>query len=443
MQPAETSLSQKKIFSFWIPLAATWLMMAVEGPFLAAIIARLPEPKFNLAAFGVSFSFALLIEAPIIMIMSASTVLVDDGQAFLKLRRFTNSLNIGITVIMIIGLTPPIFFIIAEEWIGLPRDIARLTHLTSILFIPWPGSIGVRRFYQGILIRNNQTRKVAHGTVIRILSMALTALLLYFFFNLEGAYIGAIAASTGVFCEAVACRMMSKKIVNHLLEKKFLDRGRKKPLTFPFITRFYFPLALTSILALGVHPMVTFFLGKSRFPIESLAVLPVVNSLIFIFRSLGLSFQEVVITLIGKNKEHYQDLKKFAFRLSVAVVGILGLIAFTPLVKIWFGSISGLSFELSRFAYLPTQILFILPGLTVWISFQRGILVNTKMTTPIIWATALEVSFIVLVLMVTIFQMKFIGVVAAAYAYIIGRLAANFFLLPFSTSGSGLTHAVN
>jgi len=431
MQPAETQLSQKKIFSFWIPLAATWLMMAMEGPFLAAIIARLPEPKFNLAAFGISFSFALLIEAPIIMIMSASTVLVVDRQAFLKLRRFTNSLNIGITMIMIIGLIPPIFYIIAEEWIGLPRNIARLTHLTSILFVPWPGSIGVRRFYQGILIRNNQTRKVAHGTVIRIFSMAFTALLLYFFFNLEGAYIGAIAASTGVFCEAVACRMMSKKIVNHLLEEKFLDRSRKKPLTFSFITRFYLPLALTSILALGVHPMVTFFLGKSRFPIESLAVLPVVNSLIFVFRSLGLSFQEVVITLIGKNKEHYQDLKKFAFRLSVAVVAILGLIAFTPLVKIWFGSVSGLSFELSRLAYLPTRILFVLPGLTVWISFQRGILVNTKMTTPIIWATALEVSFIVLVLLVTIFQMKFIGVVAAAYAYIIGRLAANFFLLPF------------
>ncbi len=431
MQPAEIQLSQKKIFSFWIPLAATWLMMAMEGPFLAAIIARLPEPKFNLAAFGISFSFALLIEAPIIMIMSASTVLVVDRQAFLKLRRFTNSLNIGITMIMIIGLIPPIFYIIAEEWIGLPRNIARLTHLTSILFVPWPGSIGVRRFYQGILIRNNQTRKVAHGTVIRIFSMAFTALLLYFFFNLEGAYIGAIAASTGVFCEAVACRMMSKKIVNHLLEEKFLDRSRKKPLTFSFITRFYLPLALTSILALGVHPMVTFFLGKSRFPIESLAVLPVVNSLIFVFRSLGLSFQEVVITLIGKNKEHYQDLKKFAFRLSVAVVAILGLIAFTPLVKIWFGSVSGLSFELSRLAYLPTRILFVLPGLTVWISFQRGILVNTKMTTPIIWATALEVSFIVLVLLVTIFQMKFIGVVAAAYAYIIGRLAANFFLLPF------------
>ena len=29
-------------------------MMAVEGPYLAAVIARLPEPTVNLAAFGVA-----------------------------------------------------------------------------------------------------------------------------------------------------------------------------------------------------------------------------------------------------------------------------------------------------------------------------------------------------------------------------------------------------
>ena len=86
-------LTYKKIFFFWIPLAATRLMMAAEGPFLAAIIARLANPKYNLAAYGVAFSFAVLIEAPIIMIMSASTALAKDRDSFLKLRNFTYILN--------------------------------------------------------------------------------------------------------------------------------------------------------------------------------------------------------------------------------------------------------------------------------------------------------------------------------------------------------------
>ena len=36
-------LSNRNIFRFWAPLAATWLMMAAEGPFLAAVIARLAD----------------------------------------------------------------------------------------------------------------------------------------------------------------------------------------------------------------------------------------------------------------------------------------------------------------------------------------------------------------------------------------------------------------
>ncbi len=52
-------LTLKKVFYFWVPLAATWLMMSVEGPFLSAIIARMSNPVYNLAAYGVAFSLAL------------------------------------------------------------------------------------------------------------------------------------------------------------------------------------------------------------------------------------------------------------------------------------------------------------------------------------------------------------------------------------------------
>ena len=106
---SQEKLTTSKIFKFWLPLAATWLMMSMEGPFIAAIIARLPDPKFNLAAFGVAFSFALVIEAPVIMIMSASTALVKDSFSFKKLRNFTYLINGVITGLMIIFLIPSIF----------------------------------------------------------------------------------------------------------------------------------------------------------------------------------------------------------------------------------------------------------------------------------------------------------------------------------------------
>ena len=423
------ALGYKDIFKFWIPLAATWLMMAVEGPFLAAIIARLADAKFNLAAYGVAWSLALIMEAPIIMLMSASTALVKNRDAYLKLKRFTIVLNTGITLVMLCILIPPVFYFLTEDLIGLPNNVAKLTYTAMLLLLPWPAAIGFRRFYQGILIRSRLTRLVALGTVIRLFSMASTAIIM-FMLKVNGAASGAAALSMGVTCEAVTGWWMARKPVKRLLAEQEPPADTAEPLTYRYITKFYIPLAMTSILSLGVHPFVTFFLGKSRFAIESLAVLPVINSLVFLFRSMGLSYQEVVIALIGHKGRDYIPLRNFAIVLGVVTVAGLGLITFTPMAGIWFRHISGLSLELAQFAFLPAQLLTLLPALTVLISFQRSMLVSSAFTSPITNATAIEVTGIIAVLWVSIFFFDTIGAVAAALAYTIGRLMANAYLLP-------------
>jgi hypothetical protein len=182
------------------------------------------------------------------------------------------------------------------------------------------------------------------------------------------------------------------------------------------------------MLGLGIHPMVTFFMGQSRMPIESLAVLPVISSLVFLFRSLGLSYQEVGIALIGDKNKNFKMLRNFAIYLGIAVVLALSLITFTPLSHIWFHKVSGLSLELTQFARLPAQIMTILPALTVLISFQRALLVKNERTTPITIATSIEVVTIFVILFVAIAVFNPIGAIAATIALVIGRLSANTYL---------------
>jgi hypothetical protein len=415
------------IFVFWVPLAATWLMMAAEGPFLAAVIARLADPKHNLAAYGVAFSFAVLVEAPIIMIMSASTALVKDRDSFVKLRNFTYILNGAVTLMMAIFLLPPVFRLITQDLIRLPENVAHLTHSACIILVPWPAAIGYRRFYQGILIRSSLTRRVAYGTVVRLATMASTASVCYGLFKLDGAVVGALSLSAGVCAEAIVSKWMTRASVKDLLSREQAT-SREIILDYAYITRFYYPLALTSILALMVQPLVTLFMGHSHMAIESLAVLPVINSLVFIFRSMGLSFQEVGIALLGENNEGYKPLRDFSALLGLAATGALSLIAFTPLSFVWFHHVSGLSLELNQFAILPTKILAIIPGLMVLLSFQRSVLVNNRQTKPITVATAIEVAGILMFLFFTINFLGLIGAIAAALSLVIGRLLANCYL---------------
>jgi hypothetical protein len=420
-------LNQRRIFLFWLPLAATWLMMSMEGPFLAAIIARLASPEYNLAAFGVAFSFALLAEAPVIMMMSAATALVVDRRSYLKLRSFTHALNAIVTLALVVLLLPPVFDLVVRTAIGLPDEVATRTWLALAVLLPWPGTIGFRRFYQGVLIRHGQTRRVAYGTIVRLLIMAGTAALLVRMTDIDGAVVGAAALSAGVTIEAVASRVMADSAVRSLMA------GEEAPtpaLSYREIAGFYVPLALTTVLALGVHPLVTFFVGHGRLPIESLAVLPVVNSLVFIFRGLGLAYQEVGIALMGEHGENFRALRRFALTLGFAVVAGLALIAWTPLGKVWFEVISGLSPELGRFALTPTRILVLVPGLAVLLSFQRAVLVHSKHTMPVTRATVIEVVGTVFVLSIGVFVLDAVGAVAAALALLLGRMAANIYLAP-------------
>ena len=419
-------LKTRRILLFWMPLAGTWLMMAVEGPFLAAVIARLPDAAPNLAAYGVAFAFAIIVESPVIMLMSASTALVNNRDSYLVFRRFTIALSALMTGVMLIIVMPPVFDTLAS-WLNLPVVVASLTHQALILMLPWPGAIGYRRLLQGLLIRHDMTRRVAYGTVVRLVTMCATAVFAGWWLSISGALVGALALSVAVVAEALAVRRMSRRAIRALMDRRETKGER---LTLSHVVRFYVPLALSSFLAMGVQPMVTFFMGQSRMALESLAVLPVLNGLTFLFRSLGLSFQDASIALLGDRMEQYRPLRNVACAMAILTSVCLAVIAYSPLSFLWFYDVSGLSIELTEFSIPPLKILVFLPALSVLLSFQRALLVNARTTRVITWATAIEVVGIAIVLWIAIQHFNTIGVMAAVTAIVLGRICANILLMP-------------
>lgn len=419
-------LTYRRVLIFWVPLALTWLMMAIEQPFLIAFIARLDEAKYNLAAFGIAGSFAMIVEAPIIMLMSASTALVKGRNSYRKLKKFTDILNTFITAIQLIILIPPVFNFIVVRLMEVPAEVAKLAHVALLIFLPWAASIGYRRFYQGILIRNNLTRRVTYGTLVRLSVIIIVGIIL-FAAGVNGAYVGAGAMSLAVLCESIATRFMVSGTLKSLLEKDDNENGN---LRLRSIAKFYYPLALTSILSLGVHPFVTFFLGRSFMAVESLAVLPVVTSLVFIFRSMGLSYQEVNIALMGEKGQNYRVLRNFAVYMGIVITVLISVLAFTPLADLWFINISGLTKELADLSYLPLKIMILLPALTVLLNFQRSSLIVNGTTGSISVATAIELSGIIVTLLICTVFLNLIGVIAASIAFMAGRSLSNLYLIP-------------
>lgn len=415
----QTALTYGKIYRFWLPLAGTWLMMAVEGPLLAAVIARMVDAELNLAAYGVAYSFALVAEAPIIMLMSAATALVFGAESYRRLRSFTAWLTLMVTLGMALLLIPPVFDLLMLDLIGLVPEVASRVYSALLVLLPWPGAIGWRRFYQGILIRNDQTRRVAVATVGRVLLMALSAFLLFVNSGVQGAVLGGLALIFGVVTEMAATRYLASGAIKTTLGRE----DQEAVYNFRQLSRYYLPLALSPFITLGIHPVVTFFLGKGKMPLESLAVIPVIGALTFVFRAIGLSFQEVAIALMGDRLRNWKMICNFALVLAVLLSGSLMLIAVTPLADFWLLKVSGLSNELTEFSKLPLRLMALLPSMTVITAFLRALLMGGQATRPISTATALEACVIVLVLTGLLVDGSLSGAVCAALAYLVGRLA--------------------
>jgi hypothetical protein len=435
VNPGNHVLSQGRILRLWAPMEAAWLLMAIEGPFLAAILARLPEPIFNLGAFGVACGFAWVFESPIIMITSAVTALVENHDSLRKLRAFTYSLNGALTLGLAVFVTPPVFYLVTETAMGLPRQITHLAHPASLLLLPWPSAIGYRRFYQGILVRSGLTHRIAYGTALRLSTMGGTAVLLATLTRMPAAMVGTAALSAGVVTEAAASRFWAREPVRRLLATDPAPEYQRTPLSHRAIAHFYLPLALTSLLAVGVNPMVAFFLGRSRMPLESLAVMPVVLGLIFAFNTAGLTFQEVAIPLFSQNQDHFRPLKRFVGWLVLIACGTLALMVSTPLMGLWLENVAGLAPALARFAWLPVALITVLPAITTVTCFQRALLVVKRTTRPITWASGVEVAGIAGAMFVLTQVCDWGGAVAAVSAMVVGRLAAMVFLFP-KTAGA-------
>lgn len=272
------------------------------------------------------------------------------------------------------------------------------------------------------MIASHKTRRVALATTLRLVGMSGTALFFYHFGSLNGAQVGALSLSCGVIAEALFTRYLARQALAEISQKQ--PAAETKQMSYREIWSYYLPLALTPFIGLSIHPLVTFFLGKSRDALESLAVMPVIYGLTFVFRALGLSYQEVAIALIGEDRNNSRKVRNFAVGLGLFTCACLSLIAFTPLAELWFRDLSGLSQNLTDFAIGPLKVQAIFPILTVLICWQRAVLIDARLTRPISIATVIEACGIFSFLTLAVLYFPVSGAMAASIAYVVGRLLA-------------------
>ena len=399
--------------------------MSMEGTILASFIARLPFDTRNLAAYGVAVALAMFIESPVIHLLSTSVALARDRASMIALRTFAYRINIIVTAGMVVVSIPWVYNIVTNDVLHLPPSVATLMYWGFVSMIPWPAAIGYRRFYQGLLIRNGRTRLVAYGTIVRLIAMLCSAITLMLIGTIPGVLVGTLSLTIGVMCEAAMTKYMVRDVLK-MYERAVVMEG--DGISTAEIVRFWLPLAATSAFGFAVTPMLAYFMSRAPDPLSSLAVLPVVDSFVFFFRSFGFSYQEVGVALIGDKQQNYAAVRRVGFGIVICTTVILAAIAFTPLLGMVYTGLYGLQPQLAGFAKVPTMVLVVLPSIAVAYSLYRSVLISARQNVKVTISTVLEVGGIALIMVLLVTFTELNGALAAAISMTLGRIISTIYL---------------
>lgn len=412
------------ILRFWSPLALTWAIMGVEMPIVAFAIAHLPDATVNLAAFGAAVAIAWLSETLVVNLTASSLRLGQDSTSYIKMRLYAFVLCAIALATNILLVTTPLLEMLLTGPVGMTADLAARTVDAYAWLLFWPALIGLRRFYQGQIIRQGQTRRVAYGTGVRLLLLVAAAAGLPGGFDLAGAEVGAIALAAGIAGEAIAARIMAAPS----LRATMAATSPEPAPTFADFWRFYWPLTVMMGLNLAVGFLVTAGLARSRDATIALAAFPVAQGINFVARVMVMSFQDAAIALLGRAEENTERLQSFAIALGLAVTGVLALIAFTPISAWLFQTMMDLPAGLHGPADDAFLALLPYPAITLWFVWSRARLTHRRRTGPIATATVVETLGLVGLMALLIGPLAVPGAAAAGLAMVLSRLIANAWL---------------
>ena len=417
-----------QILWFWVPLAAMNVMMAVENPLITGVIARLPEAKANLAAFGVTFALSLIIESPIIQLLSATTALASGPQPYRRLLKFMHLMAAGLTASHLLIALTPLYPLIVGSLMGVPPHLVAMSRKAFLLQTPWAAAIGYRRLFQGIIIRFRRTRMIPLTMLARLVAVVIVLTAGRSRPFLPGASLGSLSLSVGVIASGLAAYLLARpSIRQHLSKNSDAARKNSGTLTWRNMLSFYVPLALTSVIALIARPILTMGLAQAPLPLESLAVWPVITAFYFLIGSIAISYQEVVIALF-KDPEQAPIFRRTSI-LSAAALTVLFLsVAATPLTDLWFRRVAGVSGQLLPYVKIPMLILVLGPGSALLVSWFRGVQVRRKLTPVVTRAMGINVIVLTTVMLAGARWLHGPGVITAAMAFTASLLAEAVYL---------------
>ncbi len=423
-------LTLRETLAFYLPVAASWLLMALEGPIIYSFVNRLPETTdVTRAALSVVIGLSIWIEAPVIGLLSTSTTLARNRQHYWQLRRFTLHLCAAVTFVAAAVALTPLYDLIVRVWMNQPKDVADGARIGMILMIPWSAAIGWRRYTQGILIRHGATRAVGVGTAVRLVAAGVAAFLVFQFTSLNGIWLGGCAWVAAVVSEAIYAHWVARPVIAQLVKTETPER-----LGYRELARFHLPLSITSMISILAKPIIQTALSYGKNPAALVSAYEMGWIFMFPLRALGFALPEVIIRL-QEEENSLSFLFRFCLSLGAIASAALLLFILTPLGDLYLHGVLSLPPDNAALARQWALAASAIPFLTCLQAWLRGMLTALRRTSALSFSMGVYLGVLVLFLIGGVLLGR-MTVLTPAYGITVAALAETVTLYSFYRSAT-------
>ncbi len=336
----------------------------------------MPNAAQTLAGFGIAWVLTAFVISPFGQLKQLVLVLGSNHQSKGKIFNLVliGSCLMG-AVLALLALTPlGVLFI--HNLHQLDVDLTSIIRYVFLCFIPYPFLEGLIHFYSGLLLRAHRTEVTALATFIGIGVSILTVLL-----SLKVDFIRNYPIRLPILATyAGACAHLIVTYLGYIrFSRKQLFVEAEKKLSYGYILRFFWPLALTMSVQGISRPMINLFISRGPDGIEAMAVLAVVYSLGHLpygwlneLRSLATAFKNEPNSL--------PQIKRFICVCGLISFSAMAFAYWTPVKEIILVDIMALSGDIVDGCMMPLILFTFLPLVVAIRSYFHGIALEARQT---------------------------------------------------------------
>ena len=202
--PAEGAghpMTMRDLVRFYWPLAGSTLLRQSTRSIINAGIALTVAAHASLAAWPVTWGFAILIAGPAWSLQQLTTAMAHDDASYARVRRFALALGALFGVLLALATFTPLYGWVMGFVYNLAPDLQALARPALAVMVLYPVLMGAQSAVRGRLIREGQTQAVQGAMALNVAALTAAVFLGAWLVPANGVVVAAAAMMIGTLAE--------------------------------------------------------------------------------------------------------------------------------------------------------------------------------------------------------------------------------------------------